>query len=136
MMAQAVSILVNLNNLDLQSWRHMLALDFGIRVVILIASGIEMIIVLVTVNGFNWIELDLRQTGPSLSQTIFFIIVAVILELINAFFINRLFFEFHSLNVYKILVNGFSNFRFCVICWALACTLFVNPMFAFTSINV
>jgi hypothetical protein len=135
MLLQALGMIVNANGLNLDDWRCFIVLDFGIRCSILIASAAEIVIILVTLYLCPWIYISLKQNLSSLLQTLVFILVSVVLEIVNAATMNALFFIPRKLDVLKSVMNCFSNIRFSFICVIIASVLFINPMFAFTYDN-
>jgi len=129
--SKMLGMFVNANGLNLSDWRCFIVLDFGIRCSILIASAVEIVIMLLTLYLTPWVYISLKQNLSSLLQTLAYILVSVILEIANAATMNYLFFVPKKLDALRTVMNCFSNVKFSFICVIIASCLFINPMFAF-----
>jgi hypothetical protein len=119
-----------------EDWINFIALDFGVRVVVMITSSFGILILLVTIDYVPWIDNDLRQqTSLQIGRNAGYLMIAVSLEAINAFLMNELFFKSLKINVVEKVKNCFSNIRFAVLVVFIGTQLFLNPVYAFTTKN-
>lgn len=122
---------------DDQDWVNFIALDFGVRVVVMIASSFGMLLLLITIDYVPWIDNGLRQTSKAeISQNSTFLLVAVSLEAVNALLMDQWFFRHLQINVMDKVKNCFSNLRFSVLVVLIGTLLFLNPVYAFTTNNI
>jgi hypothetical protein len=120
-----------------RDWQQFIALDFGIRCVVFVATGYAILLLVTTIEFVPYLK-STNGLDVSLStyqSTAIFIVVAVVLEVVNAYIINRFYFQTIDLHVYRELVNCFSFKYFSLICGVLCCNMFINPMFAFTTVR-
>jgi hypothetical protein len=116
-------------------WQRLMTLDYGIRVVILISSTYSIILLLVTIQYFPWIQNDLQQDTNSFQFTMLLLCLALILESINAYIMNEIYFKPKKLDAIKEVKCCFQNISFGILSLFIGCNLFINPVFAFTSDN-
>jgi heme exporter protein D len=120
-----------------RTWQEFVALDFGIRCAIFVATAYGMALLLLTVNMFPYIRRHnyLRETGKDLNQTLLFIAVALVMELINAAIINRFYFKPHGFDVLEMTRHCFALKYFALFTLLIGACLFINPIFAFTEVT-
>jgi len=116
-------------------WVQFVALDFSLRVVVMICSAIGILVLTLTIDYVPWVESDLKQYGKDIAWSSGYISVAVGLEVINALVINRLFFAPLHVDMWKKVRVFFTQPRVIVLAWVIATDLFINPMYSFTSDN-
>ncbi len=78
---------------------------------------------------------DLAEHLISYESTIVFIAAALGMELINAFCISNLYFKRLQLDVREETVHCFALRDFSLLALIACTTLFINPVFAFTTIQ-
>jgi len=121
--------------LNCKDWQNFVALDFGIRFLILVASGLNITITLLTIAWSPWIENSLKETGIQLEYTLLYISISVVVEIGNVILLNRLFFKPRQLDIKAMLKQCFQEVRFAFITTIIASVLFINPVYAFTTGN-
>lgn len=126
-----LSAVLTTGGLSHRDWQCFIALDFGLRCVVFVVSSIGISTMLVTVAFFPHIDNSLSQTTPALLLTLAFIGLATLLELINAYCMNELYFRRHGLPVQQITAHSLSNRPFLFVSAVLAAVLLINPMAAF-----
>ncbi len=117
-------------------WQRFMALDFGIRCTVFVITAFGMFFLITTVqfvpylNGFN----GLKESDGSYELTMMFIGIALVLESINAVLINQLYFVRHGLQVREETIHCFALRDFSLLVTMNCAALFINPIFAFTTI--
>jgi hypothetical protein len=86
------------------------------------------------VNYVPWANISLKQSNDAFVLSTEFIVVAVVLELLNAMAINALFFVPRNVMLFDKVEHSFSNDRFAFICMVLAVNLYINPLYAFLDV--
>ncbi len=117
-------------------WLSFIALDFGIRCSVMVSTGIGILLILVTIDHCSWIQNSLLQDDQFEILNTEFIMVAVILEIVNAICMNRIFFRPQHVSVQAKLWNCFNSQRFAFLAMCIGGILFINPIFAFTEDDV
>jgi hypothetical protein len=123
-------------DVSFDDWRRFLALDFGIRVTVVIASGLGISLYLISLSYIPWVSNDLEQDHDNLWLTVRWIAIAVALELMNAFAMNFFFFSRNGVSVRDMVVHAFNDDRFCFVTTVIVAINFLNPVFAFSTGNV
>ncbi len=120
-----------------KDWQQFIALDFGIRCTVFVATGYAVLLLVTTIEFIPYLGSTnaLHVTLSNYQTTAIFIAVAVILEIINAYLINRFYFQKINLHVYEEVVHCFSLKHFALICGVLCSIMFINPVFAFTTVT-
>jgi hypothetical protein len=124
------------NGLNHKDWLCFIALDFGVRCCVMVATGLGIGLLLVVIAYTPWITNSLKQDPPQLRQSIVFIFLAVLLEIVNAVAMNYMFFSKNGMDVISKVSRCFAQLRFSFVACILAANLFMNPMYAFTTNNV
>ena len=119
-----------------KDWLCFICLDFGVRCSIMICAGIAIALLLLLIAYVPWIDNSLKQEGYGLKLSMAFISLAVVMELINAYIMNQIFFVPQGLSVVQKVRHCFSQPRFAFISMIVAANLFINPMYAFATENV
>lgn len=120
---------------DAQDWLAFVALDFGIRVVVMVTCAVGMLLLVLTIDECYWIDNALHQGRHARALSSIYIIISVILELCNAYAMNRIFFVPLKVNVYEKVLNVFNDRRFATISSLTAACLLLIPVYAFTTDN-
>jgi heme exporter protein D len=120
-----------------RTWQEFVALDFGIRCAIFVATAYGMSLLLLTLNVVPSVRRHnfLRESGKHLNQTLLFIAVALIMELVNAVIINRFYFKARGFNVLDMVRHCFALKYFALLTLLIGTNLFINPIFAFTEVS-
>ncbi len=123
--------------LPFQDWQQFTALDFGIRCTVFIATGYAILLLLTTIEFTPYLKATngLHVSSTTYTTTALFITIAVLMELINAYLIDRFYFRKVGLQVYQEVVHCFNLKHFALICGVLCCNMFINPIFAFTTVT-
>jgi hypothetical protein len=116
-----------------EDWKRFIALDFGIRVTVVISSGISISLYLLSISNAYWVQNGLKQDAVNVRSTIMYIYLAVVMELVNAFVINYLFFATQGVSVYNMLLNAYGDDRFAFLTTVIAAVMFLNPVYAFAN---
>jgi heme exporter protein D len=130
------------NSLTIQSlphrtWQEFVALDFGIRCAVFIATAYGMTFLLLTINVFPYVRRHngLRESSKDFNQTLIYISVAMVMEFINATAMNRFYFQRHGLNILEMVRHCFALKYFALLTLLIGTNLFINPIFAFTELS-
>lgn len=118
-----------------QDWLQFVALDFGLRVVVLVCSALGILLLTLTIDYVPWIESDLKQHGRTVAVSSEFICTAVGIEIVNAIVINQVFFAPKNVDVWRKMQRFFRHPRVTILVWVTGSLLFVNPMYSFTRNN-
>eukprot|EP01039_Chlorochromonas_danica_P003445 gene3446-3774_t len=118
-----------------QDWLEFIALDFGVRVVVMISSAVSMSILLLTVQTVSWVSSDLQGSLDRCWRAIVYIIVAALMEAGNAWIMNHLFFAKNRADVIQKTVQIFRDDRFAILSVIFAVNLLINPIYVFTKDN-
>ncbi len=120
-----------------KDWQQFIALDFGIRCAVFVTTGYGAIIMFLTIQYVPWVAKvnGLHEDRVSFTYTSMFIVTAVILELINAWAMNKFFFRRLGLDVQYETLRCFSLPHFSLLALLVACNLCINPMYAFTTVD-
>ncbi len=118
-----------------RDWQQFIALDFGIRIVVFIASAIGFLMLLTTIQYVPYLRTTnaLSISHTNYLCTIELISLAVGIEVINAMIINYGYFVRHGLHVFEELRNCFALRQFAMIVALLGSVMFINPVFAYTT---
>ena len=119
-----------------EDWCKFIALDFGIRVTIVVSSGIGISLLLILLTFVPWVNNSLAQSPSDLWLTIRWIMVAMSIELINCYIMNRLFFVPQGVSLFNMVKHAFTDDRFFFTAAIIVSIMFLNPVFAFTTDNV
>lgn len=118
---------------DLQQF---VALDFGLRILVMISTAIGVLVMTLTIDYSWWIDNKLRRSGEAVTINSIYLCVAIVLEIINAFIINEVYFKPQKLSIWKKTLQFFvSSPRTALLSWILAAILFINPIYSFTRGN-
>jgi hypothetical protein len=128
---QVVGSILTTGGLNHRDWQCFIGLDFGLRCIVLMLSGIGISILLITVAYFPGVENSLQQTPQNLLLTLAFILISTVFEILNAFAMNVFYFKRINLVIRDIVKHSLSNKRFLFVSAILAAVLFINPMAAF-----
>lgn len=129
-------LLHSILGLSYYDWQQFIALDYGLRVLIVLLTGIGISLLLWEVSSYENIRGDYYGSIVSshVSYVILLILAAVILEIINAVIINYVFFRQRNLAIYSKLKYCFKDIRFTVLAIVFSTFLLINPFVA--SINL
>jgi hypothetical protein len=116
-----------------EEWKKFIALDFGIRVTIVLSSGIAVSVYLLSISEAPWELNSLKENSTKEHYTIMWIGCAVGLELLNAWAINSLFFSGEKVSVYEMLLHAYADDRFFFLTAIISAIMFLNPVYAFTT---
>lgn len=116
-----------------RDWVHFICLDFGIRCCVMISTGLGVLLLLLTINYLPWITNSLKESNAGFGTTSALIGVAIALEAANACLINHFFFRRKNLDVWVSTCHCFADAKFAFLSTIIACNLFINPMYAFTT---
>lgn len=116
-------------------WVQFVALDFSLRVVVMICSAIGILVLTLTIDYVPWVKSGLKQHGKDIALSSGYISIAVGLEIVNAIIINRVFFSPLHVDMWKKVRVFFTQPRVIVLTWVIATDLFINPMYSFTIDN-
>jgi hypothetical protein len=116
-----------------EDWKRFIALDFGIRVTVVLSSGIGICAFLWSISALHWVQNSLKESYDKEWNTVMWIAVAVGLELLNACAINFLFFSRQTVSVYDMLLHAYADDRFCFLTAIISAIMFLNPVYAFTT---
>jgi hypothetical protein len=117
-------------------WLNFIALDFGVRIIVMIASALGILLLVLTIDCAPWIDNALRQHGHEIERNAGFLLLAVIFEMINAIIINYVFFLPWKIDVGEKVRYVFDNPRFAGLTVFIGTCLFINPIYAFTEDNI
>ena len=86
-------------------WMELIALDFGIRCTIFIATGYGMLLLLLAVQFFPWVNSfnALSQGKVEFQTTCGLIVVAVGCEALNAWIMNKVYFKPRHFDIVRIV---------------------------------
>jgi hypothetical protein len=120
-----------------RDWQQFIALDFGIRCTIFIASDYAILLLVTTIEFVPYLKSTngLHVSLTNYHSTAAFIAIAVALEAVNAYLIDRFYFRRIDLNVYKEVEHCFSMKHYALNCGIICSILFINPVFAFTEVT-
>lgn len=119
-----------------QDWLDFFAVDFGIRVIVMISTGVGISLLLITIQFVPWIDSGLEEERDrDIWKSVQFILVAVVLEGVNAWAMNVLFFKRQQADVMEKTLRLFQDARFALIVVIIAVNLFINPIYAWTNDN-
>ncbi len=118
-------------------WQRFMALDFGIRCIVFVMTAVGIMLLITTIQYVPYLNRtnDLAEHLISYESTIVFIAAALGMELINAFCISNLYFKRLQLDVREETVHCFALRDFSLLALIACTTLFINPVFAFTTIQ-
>jgi hypothetical protein len=122
--------------LNQQDWLCFIALDFGIRCTVMVATGVGIGLLMIVIAYTPWITNSLKLDQNQLRRSIEFILLAVVLEIINAVAMNHMFFSKNGMDVISKVSRCFAQRRFFFVACILAAGLLMNPVYAFTTNNV
>jgi hypothetical protein len=122
--------------LNQQDWLCFIALDFGIRCTVMVATGVGIGLLMIVIAYTPWITNSLKLDQYQLRRSIEFILLAVVLEIINAVAMNHMFFSKNGMDVISKVSRCFAQRRFFFVACMLAAGLLMNPVYAFTTNNV
>jgi len=131
---RSISGFINGHGLSYADWVDFLSLDFALRCLILTMTSAGMCVLVSVLYFTHWINSTL--TDINIGQYLSYISAAVVLELINAYAINRVFFAKRQANVLSKLVICFSDVRLCFLTLVVTAMLASNPVFAFTVLQL
>ncbi len=117
-------------------WQRFIALDFGIRCTIFVSTAVGIIVLLTTVQFVSYLHnvngLAENET-KAYALTMYFIVAATVLELMNAYLMNTWYFRPQGLNVRDQTIHCFNLKDFALQTTVVIAILFINPIFAFTT---
>jgi hypothetical protein len=123
--------------LSFRHWQEFIALDFGIRCSIFVSTGYGTILLLLTIQFVPWVG---RSNGlkednvVSFRYTSIFLFIAIVLELVNAWVMMRFYFQPKQLDALRMTRHCYSLRYFAFLSMLIAANLFINPVYAFTTI--
>lgn len=117
--------------LDYNDFLNFLALDFGIRCIVMVSASLAILLLLIVMDTVPYITNNLTQHGARAYTTYALILVSVALELINAGLMHLIFFRRKNINIPAKIVHCFQRESFALISCLVAANLFINPVFAF-----
>jgi hypothetical protein len=120
-----------------KSWQQFIALDFGIRCAVFVTTGYAIFFMLLVIQYVYWVGnvSGLLETAHSFAYTAFFIVAAVVMELVNAWVMNTFFFHKQGLDVQSEVRHCFSLPHFALLALLVASNLLTNPTFAFVDVD-
>lgn len=116
---------------DQQDWLHFIALDFGLRVLVIITTSVEMLVMLATIDFFPWVSSGLNQGLASLELSSTILIVALVTELLNAYMMDLTYYQPQGISVMIKVKHCFRDVKFSFLVFMIAAILMINPMYAF-----
>ena len=120
--------------MDQRDFLAFTALDFGIRCTVMVSTALAILGLLLCIDFVPWANNDLKQTsGAAIELEAEFVVVAALLELVNAFVMNHYFFRPQGADVLLRVKQCFANQRFAFLVMMLGSNYFINPIFAFLS---
>ena len=122
------------SNTDMYDWLHFISLDFGVRIVVMISTGIGMLILLLTLDLCEWTSSYLKQSGKKITHVSVLIIIAVVLEVLNAAAIGTFFCK-RGIHVSQKVQHCFSDMRYAMFTILFGADLFMNPVYSFSTDN-
>jgi hypothetical protein len=122
--------------LNFIDWQYFVALDFGIRCFIIIASGISFTVTIISASYIPWISNELAQDSSHIGFTLALMFVSIAVEILNAMVVDYFFFRRKNLCVFNVVMDCFQDNRFAVITTILGALLIINPIYAFTTDNI
>jgi hypothetical protein len=117
--------------LDYKDFLNFLALDFGIRCLVMMSASVAVLLLLAIIDWVPWITNNLYQAGPRAGTTYALILTSVALELINAYAMHSAFFKRKNINIPNKIIHCFQRESFALISCLVAANLMINPVFAF-----
>ena len=121
--------------LDISDWQKFISLDFGIRCFVIIGTGVSFTVSTLSVSFMPWIHNGLAQQGNSLLFTMAICGVSIMMEILNAYFIDVAFFRKKNLKILTVVLDCYQDNRFAFITVVLGASLIMNPIYAFTEDN-
>jgi hypothetical protein len=122
--------------LTYEAWQEFIALDFGIRCSIFVSTGYGILLLLVTIQFVPWVGATngLKSNLVGFRYTAVFLLLSCVFELINATLMVKYYFLPRGLNVLRMTRHCYSLRYFCLVSMLIASTLFINPVYALTTI--
>ncbi len=121
-----------IDGLGYEDWLDFICLDFGFRVFIELTSGFSMLFYFLLIDYVPWIHYGLKQTSPNdVGSTALLIAIALIVELVSAFTMNKYFFIPKNKNIRNIVDNSFRNPKFGFLAFTFCAMELINPLDAF-----
>ena len=112
-------------------WLQFIALDFAIRLSVMITTGFGILLLLIVVEYLPYNSSGLKQSANNLVLTSEFIIIALVFECLNALLINRIFFQPLHISILSKFRYCYEDHRFGCICVMIGAVLIINPFFVF-----
>lgn len=124
---------------DFEDWLEFIALDYGVRFVVMVAAAAAIGFLLLVVTFVPWVDNALADDDDNmhaeLTYSLLFIGLALVIELLNALIINRMFFAVRRVDVLKKVLHCFEDIRFAVMVLIFATNLFINPVYVWSKDN-
>ena len=77
----------------------------------------------------------LAQDDSDLLFTLELVLVSIVVEIVNAWVINHVFFRKKNLGVHRVVLDCFQDNRFAFITTIISAALIINPIYDFTTDN-
>lgn len=121
-----------IEGLGYEDWLDFICLDFGFRVFIELTSGFSMLFYFLLIDYVPWIHYGLKQSSSKdVGSTALLIAIALVVELISAFLMNKYFFIPKNKNIRKIVDTSFRNPKFGFLAFTFCAMELINPLDAF-----
>jgi hypothetical protein len=120
---------------DYFDWLNFIALDFGVRLVVMISTAVAVLLLVLTIDFCPWIHNSLHQHGQDVIKSSIYLTLAAIFEVINATIINFYFFRPLKIDLFLKIKMAFGNIKFAVLVIAIGTSLFINIVYTFTENN-
>lgn len=116
-------------------WLNFISLEFGIRCTVMVSTGVAVLLISYLIDYVPWIHNSLQRSGAEMRLNSELLTVAVVLEIINALIMNKVYFAPLQISVISKVRHCFQDIRFAYIATLTAAILFINPIFVFTTNN-
>jgi hypothetical protein len=116
-------------------WLHFIGLEFGIRCVVMVSSCLAILFLFLVIDFVPWVHNSLKSSGREAVLSTELLLVAAVLELINAYIMNKVYFSPNDVSVPDKVKQCFSSPKFAFIAFVSTAILFINPVFVFTTNN-
>jgi hypothetical protein len=128
---------LTLQQKQLESTRRSIAVDFGLRFVATLTTGIGVLFLIVTASYVPWVHSELTAGSVSELRTLVTMVTAAVtLECINAYFINLAFARVYHISIWTLTKRLFrGEIRMCCAMLAISTSLLCAAMYAFSTDN-
>jgi hypothetical protein len=122
---------------DAHDWLHFIALDYGLKTVIVVATLVGMMAILSMIDVVPWVAKRniLQQSRGEEGKTVVLLMICLVVELVNAYAMNSWFFIPRKISVRRVVLDCFSNQHFYLMTFLLTVCTFIGMVFTFSIIT-